>query len=77
MLQILFLMILNSKKKNKKKKYNFIIYYRKDGKLKKEYIFEIIRELKLLNLKVAILGDKIKIKGVKTLDLLQEIAQWK
>lgn len=53
------------KNKNKKKKYNFIIYYRKDGKLKKKYIFELIKELKLLDFKVAILGDKIKIKGVK------------
>ena len=52
-------------KKNKQKKFNFVIYFRKDGKLKKEYIFEIIKELTSLNYKFAVIGDKIKIKGVK------------
>ena len=58
-------MILNFKKRIKKKKYNFIIYYRKEGKLKKKYICEIIKYLNLLNYKFVVIGDKIKINGVK------------
>ncbi len=54
-----------SQKNKNKKKYNFIIYYRKEGKLEKKYIFEIIKQLNLLNYKFVIIGDKININGVK------------
>ena len=55
----------NFKKSNKKKKYDFIIYYRKNSKLQKNYIFKIINELKKNKFSLAIIGDKIQIKGNK------------
>ena len=53
------------KKINKKKKYDFIIYYRKDLKLKKNYIIELINELKKYKCSFVTIGDKLNIDGNK------------
>ena len=53
------------KNKNKVKKYDFIIYYRKNFKLEKNYIYEIIFRLIKYKYSVATIGDKIKILGNK------------
>ena len=58
------------KKKNNVKKYDFIIYYRKNGKLKKSYIFNLIECLTALNYKFVVIGDKIKINKVKNFGYL-------
>ena len=53
------------KKINKNKKYDFIIYYRKDSKLKKDYIIELINELKKYKCSFVTIGDKLNIDGNK------------
>ena len=53
------------KKINKKKKYDFIIYYRKDLKLKKDYIIELINELRKYKCSFVTIGDKLNIDGNK------------
>tara|TARA_B100000029_G_C17491047_1_gene929113 strand:- start:153 stop:1082 length:930 start_codon:yes stop_codon:yes gene_type:complete len=53
------------KKINKKKKYDFIIYYRKDSKLKKNYIIGLINELKKYKYNFVTIGDKLNVKGNK------------
>ncbi len=53
------------KKTNKKKKYDFIIYYRKDSKLKKDYIVDLIKELKKYKYSFATIGDKLNVDGNK------------
>ena len=55
----------NYKKINKKKKYDFIIYYRKDLKLKKDYIVELINVLKKYKCSFVTIGDKLNIDGNK------------
>tara|TARA_Y100000590_G_scaffold375069_1_gene439768 strand:- start:15076 stop:16002 length:927 start_codon:yes stop_codon:yes gene_type:complete len=59
------------KKNRQKKKYDLVIYYRKNSKLKKEYIYEIIKNLKKYKYKIAIIGDQIKIHGNKNFGYLQ------
>ena len=53
------------KKINKKKRYDFIIYYRKNSKLQKNYIVKIIYELRKYKYSFATIGDKINITGNK------------
>ena len=53
------------KKINKKKKYDFVIYYRKDSKLKKDYIIDLIKELKKYKYSFATIGDKLNVDGNK------------
>ncbi len=48
-----------------KKKYDFIIYYRKDSKLKKNYIIGLINELKKYKYNFVTIGDKLNVKGNK------------
>tara|TARA_B100000700_G_C15017211_1_gene843893 strand:- start:679 stop:1596 length:918 start_codon:yes stop_codon:yes gene_type:complete len=48
-------------KARRQKKYDFVIYYRKNSKLQKDYINNIIYNLGKFNYKFAIIGDKIKI----------------
>ena len=60
--------ILNNffyKKKNKKKKFDLIIYFRENSKLNIKYIFPILDKLNSYNYKIAVIGDKIKLKGCK------------
>ncbi len=63
-----------SYKKNKKlKKYDFIIYFRKNSKLQKDYIFEVINKLKENKYSFAVIGDKIEIQGIKNFGYIPRI----
>ena len=53
------------KKINLKKKYDFIVYFRKKSKLNQYYIFNIIKKLNSIGCNIAIIGDKINLKGNK------------
>ena len=55
----------NYKKITKKRKYDFVVYYRKNPKLQKDYIFEIIKKLKKYKYSFTIIGDKIRMQGNK------------
>ena len=53
------------KKINKNKKYDFVLYYRNDSKLKKDYIINLIKELKKYKYSFATIGDKLNVDGNK------------
>ena len=53
------------RKRSKIKKFDFIIYYRKNSKLNERYIINLIKQLIKINLKIAVIGNKIKHKNVK------------
>ncbi len=53
------------KKKKSKKKFDFVLYYRKQSKLKKNYLINLIKLLNSCNNNFAILGDKININKEK------------
>lgn len=53
------------RKKSKVKKFDLVIYYRKNSKLNEQYIINLIQQLKKINLKIAVIGNKIKYTNVK------------
>tara|TARA_Y100000816_G_C26102416_1_gene584671 strand:- start:1094 stop:2020 length:927 start_codon:yes stop_codon:yes gene_type:complete len=53
------------RKKNKIKKFDLIIYYRKGSKLNEKYIINLIQQLVKINLKIAVIGNRINYKTVK------------
>ena len=55
------------KKNNKEKKYDFVIYYRKNSKLKKNYIYNLIYLLIDQKFKIVVIGDKINFKKIKNM----------
>ena len=83
-----FNFIINQFKLNnisqKIKKNDFIIYYRKHSNKESLFPLKFIKRLVMLNYKVIIIGDKLKIKGVKNkgfisnneVDSLQKISKF-
>lgn len=53
------------RRKSKIKKFDLVIYYRKDSKLNDKYIINLIGQLVKINLKIAVIGNKIKHQTVK------------
>ncbi len=53
------------RKKSKIKKFDFIIYYRKNSKLNERYVINLIKQLIKINLKIAVIGNKIRYRNVK------------
>ena len=66
------------------KKNDFIIYYRKHPNKQNLFLLKFIKKLVMLNYKIIIIGDKLKIKGVKNkgfirnneVDSLQKISKF-
>ena len=66
------------------KKNDFIIYYRKHPNKENLFLLKFIKKLVMLNYKIIIIGDKLKIKGVKNkgfirnneVDSLQKISKF-
>ena len=61
------------KKKNNKKKYDFIIYFRKNSKLNKDYIYNLLNLLNDQKFRIVVIGDKINHKNIKNLGYLSRI----
>ena len=55
------------RKISKNKTYDFVIYYRKNSKMQKKYILDLLKKLIELNLKIVVIGDKIALKSIKNL----------
>ena len=53
------------RKKSKIKKFDLIIYYRKGSKLNERYIIKLIERLIKINLKIAVIGHKIKYSSIR------------
>lgn len=61
---------LNLKKNIKKKKLQFLIYYKKHQNKLNLYPLELIKNLLKLKYKILVIGDELKIEGIKNLGYL-------
>ena len=59
---------LNIKKRERKKKhFDFLIYYRRHKNKNISFPYDLIKKLITLNFKIIVVGDRLKISGVKNL----------
>ena len=71
-----FNFVLNGLKKkfsiNKKKNIDFVIYFRKHNNKKNLYPINFIKKLIYCNKKIYVIGDELRIKGIKNLGYLRK-----
>lgn len=71
--QFNFVLLALKKKNFKKKDIDFLIYYRKHNNKKKFFPTFLIKKLIKLNFKILVVGDRLNIKGVLNLGLINNI----